>query len=72
VSENGRIVCDIMLDLAKTCAKLKISFFDYLGARLDIPATRNPVVASHDRSRSNRIASPGSLPRSRRICKMGL
>jgi hypothetical protein len=36
VSENGRIARDVMLGLAKTCAKLKISFFHYLGARLGI------------------------------------
>jgi hypothetical protein len=37
VSERGRIARDVMLGLAKTCAKLKISFFHYLGARLGIP-----------------------------------
>ncbi len=42
VSENGRIARDVMLGLAKTCAKLKISFFDYLGARLKIPGPNIP------------------------------
>jgi len=37
VSEKGRTARDVMLGLAKTCAKLKISFFLYLGARLQIP-----------------------------------
>jgi len=31
-----------MLGLAKTCAKLKISFFHYLGARLGIPGPDVP------------------------------
>jgi len=42
VSENGRIARDVMLGLAKTCAKLKISFFNYLGARLKIPGPEIP------------------------------
>ena len=46
VSENGRIARDIMLGVAKTCAKLKISFFDYLGARLQIPGPQIPPLAS--------------------------
>jgi Transposase IS66 family len=46
VSENGRSARDIMLGLAKTCAKLKISFFDYLGARLGIPGPHVPPLAS--------------------------
>jgi hypothetical protein len=45
VSENGRIARDVMLGLAKTCAKLKISFFDYLGARLRIPGPHVPLLA---------------------------
>ena len=35
-----------MLGLAKTCAKLKISFFHYLGARLQIPGPDIPPLAS--------------------------
>ncbi len=46
VSENGRVVRDVMLGLAKTCAKLKISFFDYLGARLEIPGPQIPPLAT--------------------------
>ena len=46
VSENGRIARDIMLGIAKTCAKLKISFFHYLGARLQIPGPQIPPLAS--------------------------
>jgi Transposase IS66 family len=37
VSEKGRQARDTMLGLAKTCMKLKIPFFDYLGRRLGIP-----------------------------------
>src|SRR5208282_3281033 len=46
VSENGRAARDVMLGLAKTCAKLKISFCDYLGARLGIPGPHVPPLAS--------------------------
>ena len=37
VSDRGRDARDVMLGLAKTCAKLEIRFFDYLGDRLGIP-----------------------------------
>jgi hypothetical protein len=46
VSERGRVARDVMLGLAKTCAKLKISFFHYLGARLQIPGPQIPPLAS--------------------------
>ena len=36
-SENGRQARDIFLGLMKTCQKLGISFFDYLGSRLQVP-----------------------------------
>jgi hypothetical protein len=35
-----------MLGLAKTCAKLKISVFHYLGARLKIPGPEIPPLPS--------------------------
>ena len=41
VSDRGRDARDVMIGLAKTCAKLKIPFFDYLGARL---AIQGPLV----------------------------
>ena len=44
VSENGRVARDVMLGLAKTCAKLKISFFDYLGDRIGIPGPYIPPL----------------------------
>ena len=46
VSEKGRQARDVMLGLAKTCKKLKISFFDYLGARLGIPGPPIPQIAT--------------------------
>jgi len=46
VSQNGRIARDVMLGLAKTCAKLKISFFHYLGARLGIAGPPLPPLPS--------------------------
>lgn len=46
VSERGRDARDVMLGLAKTCAKLKISFFHYLGARLGIPGPNVPPLAT--------------------------
>ena len=59
VSETGRQARDVMLGLAKTCMKLKIPFFDYLGPRIGIPGpdpqpphlfsrpklTRRPAIA---------------------------
>ncbi len=46
VSEKGRQARDVMLGLAKTCKKLKIPFFDYLGARLGIPGPAIPQIAT--------------------------
>ena len=46
VSEKGRAARDVMLGLAKTCAKLKISFCDYLGDRLGIAGPHVPPLAS--------------------------
>jgi hypothetical protein len=46
VSERGRQARDVMLGLAKTCMKLKIPFFDYLGARLGISGPVIPDLAT--------------------------
>ena len=46
VSETGRQARDVMLGLAKTCMKLKIPFFDYLGARLGLPGPNIPHLAT--------------------------
>jgi hypothetical protein len=40
-SDIGRDCRDAFLGLAKTCAKLEIAFWDYLGDRLAIPGTHN-------------------------------
>jgi hypothetical protein len=40
-SDMGRDCRDAFLGLAKTCAKLGLSFLDYLGARLGIPGQAN-------------------------------
>ena len=45
-SEAGRVARDVLLGLMKTCAKLGISFFAYLGDRLGVPdaATVPPLA----------------------------
>ena len=42
----GRVARDVLLGLMKTCAKLGISFFAYLGDRLGVPdaATVPPLA----------------------------
>ena len=42
-SEAGREARDVLLSLLKTCRKLGLSFFDYLGDRLSVPGA--PAVA---------------------------
>jgi len=37
-SDTGRDCRDAFLSLAKTCSKLRIAFWDYLGSRLAVPA----------------------------------
>ncbi len=39
--DAGRTARDTMLGLLKTCRKLAISFWDYLGARLNVPGAPN-------------------------------
>jgi hypothetical protein len=41
-SDAGRDCRDAFLGLAKTCAKLRIAFWDYLGSRLAVPG--NPMI----------------------------
>src|SRR5688572_15901183 len=41
-SDAGRDCRDAFLGLAKTCAKLGIAFWDYLGSRLEVPG--NPMI----------------------------
>jgi len=45
VSDRGRDARDIMLGLAKTCMKLKLSFYAFLGSRLGLPGTTIPPLA---------------------------
>ena len=44
VSPQGRDARDIMLGLAKTCMKLKISFYEFLGSRLGIAGPKVPPL----------------------------
>jgi len=46
ISVRGRDARDVMLGLAKTCAKLGLSFFDYIGDRLGIPGPDIPPLAT--------------------------
>lgn len=43
-SDDGRDCRDAFLGLAKTCAKLGISFWNYLGDRLEIPGPTVPAL----------------------------
>jgi len=43
MSETGRIARDVMLGLQKTCMKLGISFWQYLGNRIGIPGPGQPI-----------------------------
>jgi hypothetical protein len=44
-SEDGRTARDTMLSLMKTCKKLEVSFWDYLGDRLGASAPKIPPLA---------------------------
>jgi len=46
VSDKGRDARDVMLGLAKTCMKLKLSFYDFIGDRLGIPGPKIPHLAT--------------------------
>ena len=54
-SDTGRDCRDAFLGLSKTCAKLGIAFWDYLGARLAIPGV--PIVKPLAELVSHRCAS---------------
>ena len=45
MSHKGRDARDIMLGLAKTCMKLKLSFYEFLGSRLGLAGTPIPPLA---------------------------
>jgi hypothetical protein len=55
-SDAGRACRDAFLGLAKTCAKLGISFWDYLGARLAVPGA--PAVPHLTQLVTARAAQP--------------
>ena len=46
VSDKGRDARDVMLGLAKTCMKLKVSFYQFVGDRLAIPGPKIPDLAT--------------------------
>ncbi|MCZ0963925.1 hypothetical protein [Paracoccus benzoatiresistens] len=48
MSGDGRQAGDIMLELMKTCRKLGISFFAYLGDRLGFNATAERILPLPD------------------------
>ena len=64
VSDKGRDARDIMLGLAKTCMKLKLSFYEFIGARLGIPGPKIPPLASLIRPAPHKsnVARPGICP----------
>jgi transposase len=43
ISLDGRIARDVMLGLSKTCRKLGISFYQFLGDRLGLGVTGKPI-----------------------------
>jgi hypothetical protein len=45
VSDKGRNARDIILGLAKTCMKLKLSLYEFLGSRLGPPGSHIPHLA---------------------------
>jgi hypothetical protein len=45
VSHKGRDARDIMLGLAKTCMKLRLPFYKFLGSRLGLPGAPIPPLA---------------------------
>jgi hypothetical protein len=46
VSDNGRDARDVMLGLAKTCMKIGIPFYHYIGSRLGIVGPQIPTLDS--------------------------
>ncbi|MGZ2385301.1 hypothetical protein ACVIDN_006725 [Rhizobium brockwellii] len=43
MSQDGRVARDVMLGLMKTCQKLGLSFYHYLGDRLGIGSEDHPI-----------------------------
>src|SRR3954453_8652832 len=61
-SDLGRDCRDAFLGLLLTCAKLRVSFWDYLGHRLGVPGADAPYLPDLVRMRSAPAWLPGLLP----------
>jgi hypothetical protein len=61
-SDAGRACRDAFLGLPLTCAKLGVSFRDYLGHRLGVPGADAPSLPDFVRLRSAPARLPGLLP----------
>jgi hypothetical protein len=48
ISVNGRLARDVMLGLSKTCRKLGLSFFTYLGDRLGLNSEQPKIPSLAD------------------------
>jgi hypothetical protein len=68
-SEAGRACRDAFLGLLLTCAKLGVSFWAYLGARLGVPGAEAPYLPDLVRMRSAPACAPGPLPLVRPRCR---
>ena len=68
MSEDGRTARDVLLGLMKTCRKLGVSFFRYLGDRLRVPTAPCPSRRYRTSSvrpppQPDQPTAPGNLPR---------
>jgi len=63
MSTAGRTARDVLLGLMKTCSKLKVSFFRYLGDRLHVPsALVIPPLPDLVRQAATKPNCPGICP----------
>ena len=65
VSEKGRQARDVMLGLAKTCMKLKIPFFHYLGHPVSASPAPKSQTSQPSSAQPQADQPPGNLPRLR-------
>ena len=63
MSADGRVARDVMLGLLKTCRKLGLSFFTYLGDRLGLNPDQPRSAARRPRHPSSLRPAPPKLPR---------
>src|SRR4051812_14932401 len=72
-SDTGRDCRDAFLGLAKTCRKLGVAFWDYLGARLELPRRSVRPLPSRPYPKPTppdlKPGSPGVLPRLPVLCR---